>query len=236
MNEPHTPEMFDELAAEYALGVLEGEERLRAQALQRADPRFAAAVATWEARLAPLLREVAEVEPSAKLWHRIDGRIAANDGSDRRSAQRWRAATFAIGAVAVALAVALVVAPTHAPPASPPPAAQRELPRYVAQLADPAGKPLLTIGYDGASGAMRVTAALPDRDRVPELWIIPAGGAPHSLGALTPAGSTRVLTPAALQRFVREGATLAVTFEDPEGIPHAAPSGAIVASGTLTTL
>lgn len=229
-------EELNDLAAEYALGVLGGEERLRAQALQRSDPAFAKAVEMWHVRLAPLLREVAELPAGDHVWSRISGRIEVDDPSGpKRSARRWRMATFVTGALAASLAVVALLPRETAAPAPSPTAAVIQY--QVAQLVDAAGKPLLAISYDERSGSMKVGAAsLGAQGRVPELWVIPRGGKPHSLGELTADGSTRVIPPDTVRRLVRDGATLAITLERREGIPHAAPTGAIVASGMLTTI
>lgn len=235
MTDDTPPADFNDLAAEHALGVLDGDERLRAQALQRSDPAFAKAVETWQVRLAPLLRDVAELAPGDHVWDRVSGRISVSNDQALRSARRWRTATAVTGALAASLALFVLVRPAAPPPAPPPAIAPAS--QHVAQLVDPQGKPLLTIGYDPRAGTMRVSAAaLATRERVPELWVIPGDGKPRSLGELTPRGTTRVIPPARLQQFVRDGATLAITLERREGIPHAAPTGAIVASGTITSI
>lgn len=234
MTDEPDPE-FNDLAAEYALGVLDGEERLRAQALQRSDPAFAVAVEAWQIKLAPLLREVSGLEPDDQLWDRISGRINSIGDSTSRAVRRWRLATLVTGAVAASLAIVVLTRQPPAPPPAPVPVATT--PQHVAQLVDRQGKPLLTIGYDEQSGTMKVSAvSLGAEGRVPELWVIPPDGKPHSLGELTARGTSAVIPPARLQQLVRDGATLAITLERREGIPHAAPTSAIVASGTITSI
>lgn len=236
MTDEPRPDVPDDLAAEYALGVLDGEERLRAQALQRSDPAFAASVEAWQTRLAPLLHEVAELQAGDHVWDRISGRINATNDNAAQSARRWRTATFVTGAVAASLAVFVLTRP-DVPPAPAPAPVTAAVTQHVAQLVDPQGKPLLTIGYDAQAGTMKVSAAtLGAEGRVPELWVIPPDGKPRSLGELTADGTSRVVPPAQLQQFVRDGATMAITLERREGIPHAAPTGAIVASGTITSI
>lgn len=221
------------LAAEFALGILEGEDRLRAQVLQRSDPHFAAAVESWQGRLAPLLHEVEAIEPGQDVWRGVAGRIEGSN--DNRVARGWRAGALGAGAVAAALALFILFDPRDRPVEivqAPAPVTY-----HVAQLVDPAGKPLMTASYDPVSGTMKISPpSVREPGRVPELWLIPQGGKPTSLGELTPEGSTRVVPPATLRTLVRDGATLAVTMERREGIPHAAPTSAIVASGTLTSI
>jgi anti-sigma-K factor RskA len=59
------------LAAEYALGTLDADERAQADALIAADADFAAQVEAWSHRLAALNQMVGSVEPRAEVWDRI---------------------------------------------------------------------------------------------------------------------------------------------------------------------
>src|SRR5947209_4803646 len=63
------------LAAEYALGTLDADERAQAEAMMAADRDFAAMVEAWSTRLGALNQMVGSVEPSAEVWERI--RVAA---------------------------------------------------------------------------------------------------------------------------------------------------------------
>ena len=72
MNEEH-----EGLAAEYALGTLDADERAQADALLLLDPNFGAEVRRWERRLGELNVLVAPVEPPAPLWDRIAASVAA---------------------------------------------------------------------------------------------------------------------------------------------------------------
>ena len=69
--------------------------------------------------------------------------------------------------------------------------------------------------------------------RVPELWLIPAGQAPRSLGAVAINESQTVTVPEDVRAALVAGSTLAITLEPAAGIPHAAPTGAIIAKGTI---
>ena len=55
----HEPPTTDLLAAEYVLGVLDAAQRREAQARIDRDPAFARLVSEWDARLAPMLDELA---------------------------------------------------------------------------------------------------------------------------------------------------------------------------------
>jgi hypothetical protein len=65
----------DALAAEYALGTLDGPERAQAQAMLGVDQAFAAKVRLWERRLGELHLMVEPVEPDGEIWHRIKSKV-----------------------------------------------------------------------------------------------------------------------------------------------------------------
>lgn len=64
------------MAAEYALGTLEPDERAQAAAFLLFDPQFAAQVRLWERRLGELNVLVAPVEPPAPVWEKIRAAVA----------------------------------------------------------------------------------------------------------------------------------------------------------------
>jgi len=59
------------LAAEYALGTLDGEERAQAETMMSVDKEFAAIVQAWEFRLGVLNQMVGSVEPPPEIWEKI---------------------------------------------------------------------------------------------------------------------------------------------------------------------
>jgi anti-sigma-K factor RskA len=59
------------LAAEYALGTLDADERAQADAMIAVDRDFAALVEAWSHRLGALNQMVGSVEPRPELWDRI---------------------------------------------------------------------------------------------------------------------------------------------------------------------
>ena len=72
------------LAAEYALGTLDADERAQVETMMSIDTDFIAVVHAWEYRLGVLNQMVGSVEPRPEVWERIR---AAIGHSGRRS--RW---------------------------------------------------------------------------------------------------------------------------------------------------
>jgi hypothetical protein len=63
------------LAAEYVLGTLDSDERTRANVLLDVDHQFRGMVRIWERRLGELHLMVEPVEPDAKIYERIKGKL-----------------------------------------------------------------------------------------------------------------------------------------------------------------
>ncbi|ALN90798.1 anti-sigma-K factor rskA family protein [Lysobacter gummosus] len=79
-----------------------------------------------------------------------------------------------------------------------------------------------------------VPAPADAQGRIAELWLIPQGEAPHSLGLVSTQVAHSVPVPADLLAKLVTSATLAISLEPPSGVPHSAPTGPIVAKGGLS--
>jgi anti-sigma-K factor RskA len=63
------------LAAEYALGTLDADERAQVEAMMAVDAEFTAMVRAWEYRLGVLNQMVGSVEPSPEVWDKIKAAV-----------------------------------------------------------------------------------------------------------------------------------------------------------------
>src|ERR1700674_2953050 len=59
------------LAAEYALGTLDADERAQVETMMSGDKDFTAIVAAWEYKLGILNQMVGSIEPPAEVWDKI---------------------------------------------------------------------------------------------------------------------------------------------------------------------
>ncbi|MGJ3230521.1 MAG: anti-sigma factor [Oceanicaulis sp.] len=241
MSEDRTDEEGpDLLAAELALGVLEGEARAGALARMEEDPAFAAAVEAWSLRLAPLAEALAPVTPPAGLKARIETAVFGEPaGARSEPGGLWASLAFWRGAAAVFAATTLLAALLWLNADAPDPAPSEAY--YAALQADPSA-PSVLIRFDpdtnrlSIAGPLGAEAAEPVQ---PELWVIPPGGAPRSLGLI--AGLDGALTEALeidadTGRAIAQGATLAISLEPPGGSPTGAPTGPVVAAGAVRSL
>lgn len=223
------------LAAEYVLRLLEGEELLDARRRLAGDPAFADEVAFWEDRFAPLFDEIADEPPSPELWARIVARLDLTDPTVvtlRRQVNRWKGATMAAAAAA---AVLLVVAVRPTPPVQQPkPTVAAPAPLLVAALGKEGLAEGLTVAYRSDRRELAVTASklTVPAGRARELWVIPAGGTPISLGLLSDGSARRPLAPE-LAAVFKSGATIAVSDEPGGGSPTGQPTGEVLAATGL---
>jgi anti-sigma-K factor RskA len=242
----------DLLAAEHVLGLHGAVQRRQLQARVEADPDFAARVAAWEARFAAWYAQIAPVAPPPQLWPRLRARLgwpAAMPVEAERRLRFWKGTTAAALAMAAALAVVALVRPWAPEPPAPerpplvvapePQPAPAERPKPVVVLAGDDGAPGWLAAVDAAAGAVTmvpVPGAVDPGPLAGELWLIPEGEAPRSLGLVSHQRAHTVDVPAALRAALAVGATLAVTLEPEAGIPHPAPTGPIVAAGRIDAI
>jgi anti-sigma-K factor RskA len=67
------------LAAEYALGTLDADERAQVETMMSVDKDFAAIVDAWEDKLGALNQMVGSVEPRAEVWDKIKTAIGHSE-------------------------------------------------------------------------------------------------------------------------------------------------------------
>lgn len=233
----------DLLAAEYVLGLLHGEALLHVQGRVATDPDFNEAVQRWERRLSPLTEGFDGVAPPPELWSRIEARLAAEPKERdnvvplRPSQPRWlKGYAAAMTAVAASLALVLVSRGTEPdPPVIPTPPVEAPQPVLVASLASEDGAAAVAVAYEPARRSLIVTPARLGiaAGQSHELWLIPAGGTPVSLGLVQGGEPQRLSLASELSNAVRPEATIALSVEPAGGSPTGLPTGPVIASGPL---
>ncbi|MDA3913968.1 anti-sigma factor [Oleiagrimonas sp.] len=232
--------------AEYALGVLDAAQRRQIEQQMQDDPELADAVAGWHKRLTPLAEEIAPVEPAPYVWARIvselglhpdrqDARIARpTQGGFWNNLRLWHWIGIGASGLAAACLVLLFTIPRAPQPAAPvtAPAA-----RYlVAQIKQDNGVAGWTATVDVGHKSMIVIPATPaavTSGKSTQLWLIPPGHKPISLGLIARDKSTRVTLDPALLAQLGHKALLAVSVEPPGGSPTGQPTGPVIAKGSI---
>lgn len=247
------PELLDRLAAAYALGTLRGGARRRFETLARERAPVRAAALVWQSRLVSVNELQAPAQPPAAVWTRIENLVRAEREQQAQVAARaaplpahrswlrslalWRGTTAA-GALATVLAVVTAVglredmgAQIVALQARLEAAPQIE---YVAVLNDDQASAAMLVTFDPKSQRLtlqRVGGYQEAADKSLQLWALPPGAAPRSLGVLN---QDRLLQLAADQQAVGGVPALAISLEPLGGVPsERGPTGPVLFKGAL---
>lgn len=248
MNDPMPPSQEELRYAEYVLGVLDADARAAVEQEMRKDQAAAAAIALWQRHLMPLSEDIAPVQPAEYVWVRIreaigldaisPSRAPSSPARDRggwwNSLQLWRW----IGAGATLAAAASFALWFTSPRAPQAPSVTAAGPDYmVASIAQDNGVAGWTATMDLKQSSMVIVPATPEAlgaGRSAELWLVPPGEKPISLGVIAPDKPTTVhLRPDLLARLSAK-ALLAVSNEPLGGSPTGQATGPIIAKGTIS--
>lgn len=224
------PQLRDALASEYALGSLHGPARRRFERLLQQDAALRQSVAEWQERLAPMNEAVPPVAPPPRVWRNIEARLrrANPRPSLWQNLNFWRGLALLGSGAAVALLLYFGVGPRD-----------DAGPRYLITLADKDAKPFMVVNYSANKGVLQLQVINPPAvgaEQVLELWGLPAGGAPQSLGLLPASGKTEVKLSSADAQALTSVPALAVSLEPKGGSPTGQPTGPVLFTGPVIRL
>ncbi|HEY6921562.1 MAG TPA: anti-sigma factor [Methyloceanibacter sp.] len=236
MTDNSVPETEDSrlIAAEYVLGVLDAPERRAVEQRIARDQVFAREVAFWEKRLGGLAEGIPAVAPPANAWTRIE---AALDQAERptervglwQSLRFWRGLSLVTSVLAAACLAALIYTGALSPPRA----------ALVAQLGAEGGKTGFVAAVNSGGGTLTIVPAAllsAQEQKAMELWLIPPGDKPHSLGLIDPNRPVTIKVPQDLLARVNKEAVLAVSLEPLGGSPTGQPTGPVIANGKFAQL
>ena len=213
------PQLIDALAAEYVLGTLRGPARKRFEQWRNSSPLIDRRVNAWEDRFVHLALSLPPVAPSARTWETIEKRISAQAQVTKKPVP-WRALAAAIvlfaavGGVFTAWQAGIFVGYNA-----------------LTTIAAQDGSPLWRIDITDDHQHMRAVAlnrsALHPGKSL-ELWALPDGKAPVSLGVLPDNGELDRLLTANQREALRLSAKVAVSLEPLGGSPTGGPTGPVL--------
>jgi anti-sigma-K factor RskA len=214
-------ELVARLADEFVLGTLRGRARSRFERLMASSEPARSSVSDAEDRMLPLSLALPTVQPAHASWSAIAARLGMASSRTERPSATTRPWRLALAAVVAMLAIGLVWFVVLRP-------AQ---PTVVASVTAEGGAPLWSVAAYSHGTELRVSVtgavtAQPGRDY--ELWALPEGGAPVSLGLMPESGETARELSAAQRAALGSASKVAVSLEPVGGSTTGAPTGPVL--------
>ncbi|BEM28537.1 hypothetical protein SME05J_21070 [Serratia marcescens] len=211
-------ESDDMLAAEYALGTLRGNARLHFERRLKTDSVLATQVGKWQSIWSGLDIDITPIPPPESVWKRIELNLPRY-ASPRRRVRNYIAWGLAAGLGALSLSSWFYWRTPELKPLV---------------VLNGTNQGTWVVSADGQRKIVRITplglAAIPDGKSL-ELWLIPVGHKPVSIGLVNVKGVSQFyLADADLVK----GATIAISLEPLGGSPSQQPTGPVLYSGELT--
>ena len=221
---PDNPEIIDRLASEYVLGTLRGPARRRLERWRASTSLVDERCRFWEERLMRLAKGLTPLQPPAYVWTAIQRRL--NLTAPGRGRRGIRAFALAASVVLVLGLAGLLYWRS----------VQTVRATVVATILAKSGEHVWELEVFGNLDRLVTHAAqLPARPagRDYELWALPKGGAPVSLGVLPAAGATSRTLTAIQKQALANSSQVAVSIEPLGGSPTGQPTGAVIYVATL---
>jgi anti-sigma-K factor RskA len=261
MNLLDHPDLADRLAAAYALGTLRGGARRRFEAQARQSPTLRAAALAWQERFSAITELQHPQQPDPNVWKRIENLVSADAAATAAPAANektppkwWRG--WAVGASLASVAMlglsvylgselasrdtriaqldrsrtalsqerAQLVSQLQATP---------EI-RYFAVLSDDKSSASALVTFDPKHNTLtlkRLGGFQEGPEKSLQLWTVPPGGGPRSLGVLT---GEPVIKLAAAENQVKNPHVLAISLEPKGGVPSdGGPTGPVLFKGPM---
>ncbi|OIN48202.1 anti-sigma factor [Pseudomonas azotoformans] len=214
------------LAADYAIGLMPATARRRFDALLLEDAALRVELGHWQDALASLTGALPERAVPAHVWEGIKARIEPQVLHVPAKKPFWM--NLRLLAAAFGIVIAVLVGVLY----------QRDLGmEYNATLVAANQQPALQIKtFADHLQVEPLTLAAIEPTRALELWAIPAGGKPISLGLVPVAGKGRIALNKTQQALLKTPLTLAVSLEPQGGSPTGQPTGPVLYQGQLASL
>lgn len=208
------------LAAEYALGTLRGPARRQFERRLERESALGQEVNRWQTVLGHLDNSIQPVAPPDRVWQKITQSLPAEKREQKTF--RWH---YLGWAMAASFAGALLFQISQQPP---------ELQAIAVLNSSNVQQGSWVVALNRSKSELTIQSlnagSLP-ADHNFELWLIPPGQKPQSLGLIQASGKTRIAL--AAERLTAEP-TLAISLEPKGGSPTGQPTGPVMYSGQVS--
>lgn len=190
MTDKETEKAEENLAAEYVLGTLRGEQRSQFEEAIEKDPEIDGEVNEWQNRLSPLSKATPSVMPPKRVWDGIERRLShalPEVVEDNAAPSWWSSLSLWRGvAIATVFGLGLAVSPLLQQAVDDEIVVASSISHVV--MRDKQDNPLWMMACNWDTGRMQITLVTDKAvasDKSQELWVLAKDGSnPISLGLL----------------------------------------------------
>jgi len=229
------PELFEQLAIEYAVGSMQGRARKRFEALMETHFYLRAVVDAYENKFASLVELLPDAQPSNQVWKNIDAHVQASTPQEEKTPW-WKTNFFKQGfgmaAMAVIVSAVLLLNPMTITPEATATvySAVLESDSHEAMAVTKIQKSDMTLSVD-----IMKKVNVPDNMEL-TLWCHPKdGGMPMKMGIISEAGKTNIKISKKEWQDMRNVGHLAISIEHKGENTAKKPTGKILLQGRLST-
>ena len=230
------PEVFEQLAIEYAVGALHGRARKRFEALMDTHFYLKATTKAYQHKFAHLVELLPDEKPSGKVWKNLESHIQATAAPVISEAKEswwnslFNAKTYGLMASALIVSAALILNPMTGSPVA-----------YTAVLeSSSTHSPMAVTRISQAN--MNISIDMMKKTAVPDdmkltLWCHPKGGGkPMMMGTIAASGKTVISIDKAEWRNFKNVGLLAISLEHKDNKNTEKPTGEILLKGQLSSV
>ncbi len=237
------PEVFEQLAIEYAVGSLHGRARKRFEVLMDTHFYLQAVVDAYELKFANLVELLPEEKPSDKVWNNIEAHISSSSAastttevpqhpSQQQASPWWKTSFFkqgfGIAFMALVIAGALFLNPMTGGPVAT---------AYSAVMESDNNETMAVTKVLQSDMKLSIDIMKPmkiDGNMELTLWCHPKnGGMPMKMGTISASGKTDIKISKAEWKNMKDVGMLAVSIEHKGDRSLREPSGKIILKGQL---
>ena len=229
------PELFEQLAIEYAVGSLHGRARKRFEVLMDTHFYLQAVVDAYENKFANLVELLPDEKPSGKVWNNIESHIKETAQAETTQAQKipwWKTSLFKQG-FGMAFMTLVVASALFLNPMTGGPVATA----YSAMLESDSNETMAVTKIIQSDMKLSIDIMKPmkiDDNMELTLWCHPKnGGMPMKMGTVSSTGKTDIKISKKEWQNMKDVGMLAVSIEHKGDDTVREPTGKIILKGQL---
>ena len=229
------PELFEQLAMEYAVGSMQGRARKRFEALMETHFYLQAVVDAYDNKFASLVELLPDAQPSNRVWKNIDAHIQAITPQEEKTAW-WKTAFFkqGFGMAAMALIVSAVLLLN---PMTTTPEATATVYSAVLESSSNEVMAVTKIQKSDMTLSIDIMKKVDIADNMElTLWCHPKdGGMPMKMGTVSKSGKTNIKISKKEWQEMKNIGSLAISIGHKGENTAKKPTGKILLQGQLST-